>query len=633
MEPTPRSPFARPLLLAAALTACAEDPPLLPPDDAATVDVQVADDQGTPVIDAPVGQDVPAQDRIAPPADTGLPPRDIVTPPIDLPPGTDVPPPIDTGVRDAGTPPMDTGARDAGTPPVDTGPRDTGPPPVDTGPRDSGSTPVDTGPRDSGTTPVDTGTPDAGTPPTAGVAVTTFQFDRARSGANRSETRLTPTAVRAGFARVTTFAPTLDGEVYAQPLYLPGVTVGGTRRDLLFVATQSNSMYALDALTGATVWRTALGTPANRSMQSCGNIGGNIGVVGTGAIDVATGTLYAVAFTDTGGLQFRLNALDVATGAQRAGYPSNINPPAVGSSSFDARVTGERGALQFVNGRVFVPFGGLYGDCGTYHGWVVGIDAANPTRQVSFATAGRGSGIWAVGGPSMDDAGNLFVATGNGFTTGSMGERVIRLGGGAAGPTSTTGTDAYFQPTDANSLDNQDLDIGSIAPLLLPSVGGARLLWQGGKAGVAYLLNRDNLGGAGSGVASARLFSGGNYGAGATWSNGSETYAFVPGRGTRTGCSGSGGVMALRITATGMTTAWCSATITNPSPPAVSSNGNADGILWVTGPTTLRAIEIATGVELFSGAPPSVRQWTPIVVADGRVYVTGTSTVSMFTTR
>ena len=109
---------------------------------------------------------------------------------------------------------------------------------------------------------------------------------------------------------------------------------------------------------------------------------------------------------------------------------------------------------------------------------------------------------------------------------------------------------------------------------------------------------------------------------------------FAPGRGTRSGCAGNGGVMALRVTGTALATAWCSATVSNPSPPAVSSNGNSDGILWVAGssPATLRAIDISNGMEIFTGAPPSVRQWTPIVVADGRVYVTGSRTVSLFST-
>jgi hypothetical protein len=564
--------------------------------------------------------------------------------------GGSTPSDVDAPAVDTGTSPMDTGTApvDVGTPIVDTGtaPVDVGTAPTDVGTPlvDAGTAPVDVGtaPVDAGTAPVDVGAPvvDAGTTPPTAVSVTTFQFDRGRTGANRGETRLTPASVRAGFGRVTAFAPSLDGDVYAQPLYLPGVTVAGARHDALFVATQANSVYALDADTGAELWRSSLGTPVPRAMQQCGNIN-TIGVVSTGVIDPASNTLYAVAFTSDGSLRFRLNALDVTTGRQRAGYPVDIAPPTTGGSSFDPRATGQRGALQLDGGRVFVPFGGLYGDCGIYHGWVVGIDAATPSRQSAFATPGRGSGIWAPGGASMDESGRLYVATGNstplgGSTPGSFGERVIRLGGGASGPTASTDTASYFEASDARMLDLQDLDIGSVTPVQLPSVAGApRRFWQGGKAGVSYLCDRDNLGGTGGQVSQARFFSGGNFGAGAAWSDGAQTYVFAPGRGTRSGCTGSGGVMALRVVGSALQTAWCSATISNPSPPAVSSNGNRDALLWVAGtsPATLRAIDVATGAEVFAGAPPSVRQWTPVVVADGRVYVTGTRTVSLYTAR
>src|SRR5581483_6875566 len=142
------------------------------------------------------------------------------------------------------------------------------------------------------------------------------------------------------------------------------------------------------------------------------------------------------------GNTFTLNALDVTSGAQRAGYPAPIAPPPSNGSTFDPRPTGERGALSLVDGRVYVPFGGLYGDCGVYHGWVVGIDTAMPSHQTSFATSGGGSGIWAVGGVVSDGAGHLFVATGddiNNHGGSAMGEYVIRLGTGATGATMASG--------------------------------------------------------------------------------------------------------------------------------------------------------------------------------------------------
>lgn len=507
---------------------------------------------------------------------------------------------------------------------------------------------------DDRVTPTDTPVvqPDAGTPPGAPTAVTTFQFDLARTGANRTETRLTVAAVRAGFGRDTAFSPQLDGAVYAQPLYLPGVMTAMGRRDLLFVVTQANSVFALDASTGATVWRASLGAAVPRSTQMCGNISGTTGILGTPVIDPVTATLYAVSFNREGSNNvWRLNALDVTSGEPRASYPADITASA-GGFTLDGRTTQERGALAFHNGRVLVPFGGLYGDCGMYHGWVVSIDAANPAQQTAFATPGRGSGIWAVAGMSLDETGRVYVATGNstplgGHTPGSYGEYVIRLGAGSlAFDNGDTG--AWFSPSNARSLDLADLDIGSIAPMLLPRApGGRRLVLQAGKAGVVYALDGDALGGVGTGdgtlregLASSRFFSGGVFGAGAAWSDGSRTLAFVPGRG-RSSCSiTNGGVMAVTVPADGsaLMTAWCTANIAAPSPPAVSSNGNSDAILWATGVgSPLFAYSVADGTVIWQSSggdnPPSVRQWTPVVVADGRVFVTGQNTVSMYRAR
>jgi outer membrane protein assembly factor BamB len=479
----------------------------------------------------------------------------------------------------------------------------------------------------------------------AGTAITTFLGDPGRTGANRAETRLTPASVRAGFGRVTAFAPTLQGETYGQPLYVPQVSVMGATRDALFVATEGNNVYALDADTGAELWRTNLGPTVSRSQQSCGNIG-TIGVTSTPVIDLASRTLYAVSFVNQGGIGFKLNALDLATGAQRSGYPAAISPPMSNGSSFDARVTGQRGALAFRDGKVYVPFGGLYGDCGIYHGWVVSITASNPSEQTAFATPGRGSGIWAPGGIAMDGAGRIFVATGNstplgGHTPGSLGEFVLRLATGPGGATfAMDDMAAQFSPGDARNLDLQDLDIGSVSPVVLP--GAPNRVVQGGKAGTVYLLDANDLGG-GTPVASQRVCSGGIFGAMGAWSGGSDTYVFVPARGTRSGCSGSNGVMALRVAGgSTLSTAWCTASITGAAPPVVSSNGDNDAILWVAGASTglggspaLRAYEVSTGMEIYANteAPPSVRQWVPPVVADGRVYVTGVSTISLYRTR
>lgn len=495
---------------------------------------------------------------------------------------------------------------------------------------------------------VDRPAPTDGGTPTSSAMVLSFGGDAQRTAAYRAETQLTPAALRSGrFGVDTGFAPSFDNALYGQPLYMSGLTIGGARHDVLFVATQGNTVYAVDALTGAELWHTSLGATVSRSSLSCGNIS-TIGVTSTPVIDPATRTLYVVSFTNEGALRFKINALDVLTGTQRTGYPAPIVPPMTNGSSLDERVTGQRGAIGFRDGRVYVPFGGLYGDCGIYHGWVVSIDATTPTMQTAFATPGRGSGIWAPGGFSMDSSGRIFAATGNSTplgssTPGSLGEYVLRITTGASGPAFAMGSAADgFSPSDARNLDLQDLDIGSVSPVLLPSQ--TPRLVQAGKAGTVYLLDPANLGGS-TALSSTRVCAGGVFGAMAAWSNGSDTYAFVPVRGTRAGCSGSNGVVTLRLGADGttFTTAWCSASVAASNPPAVSSNGNNDGVLWVTGASTglgntpvLRAYEVSTGMEVYANnepPPAGVRQWVPPVVADGRVYITGANSVSMYRLR
>jgi outer membrane protein assembly factor BamB len=480
------------------------------------------------------------------------------------------------------------------------------------------------------------------------VAITQFGVDGQRTLANRGERALTPAALRAGgFGRDMNFRPMLEGQVYAQPLYMPEVPVAGSPRSLLYVVTQANNVYALDALTGAEVWRTNLGTPVARASQPCGNVSPSTGVLGTPVIDPASRTLYAVSFNAQGGAKvFNLSALDLATGAQRAGYPVALQPPMSNGSSFDPNPTGERGALLFLNGHVYVPFGGLFGDCGYYHGWVVDVDVASPRTQVAFATPGSGSGIWSPAGISTDGT-NLYVSTGNsmrtrpgggtqfGFQAGSLGEFVLRLR--APGLAFSMGDmSAQFSPSNAVSLDNQDADIGSVAPVVLPGTGGQTLLFQGGKEGTGYLLNAMALGGEGGQVFEGSINQG-MYGAVAAWSNGTTTYVFAPVRGRGMGCTSSGGVQALRLQGTSLATAWCTAGLTNAMP-AVSSNGNDGGVLWVVGASagTLRAYDIADGMEVYNSqaeAPSGVAQWVPPVIADGRVYVTGRTNISMYRMR
>jgi outer membrane protein assembly factor BamB len=265
-------------------------------------------------------------------------------------------------------------------------------------------------------------------------------------------------------------SPELDGAVYAEPL-----AVG----DRVFVATEGDSVYALDAASGRVLWRTHLGEPVRRSQLPCGNVDPS-GITGTPVVDAAAGRLYAVAFVQPG--RFELVTLDAGSGAVLA--RRSVEPP-----GFRPLVQQQRGALALANGRVYVPFGGLFGDCGDYHGWVVGFPVADGGSPVAYQVpTRREGGIWAPPEPAVDGAGDLWVTTGNGSSADAYdwGDSVLRLSPDLRLLDS-------FAPADWADLNRADLDLGSIGPTLLK--GG--LVLQTGKTGMGYLLRADRLGGVG----------------------------------------------------------------------------------------------------------------------------------------
>ena len=259
---------------------------------------------------------------------------------------------------------------------------------------------------------------------------------------------------------------TVDGAVYAEPLVARGKVI---------VATENDSVYALDAATGQQLWRAQLGTPVSGGDLPCGNIDPS-GITGTPVIDSAAGVLYAVTFQR---FEHRLEALDLASGHVRWQRP--IDPPGA-----DPKTHQQRAALALSHARVYVAYGGLYGDCGDYHGWVLGAPASTPTGPLAsyeVPTAREGA-IWAPSGPAIDADGNLYVATGNGSSTSSFdfGNAVIRL-------TPTLRKASFFAPSDAPAMSGQDQDLGSTGPLLLP---GQRAFIIG-KTGIGYLLSTRQL--------------------------------------------------------------------------------------------------------------------------------------------
>lgn len=288
----------------------------------------------------------------------------------------------------------------------------------------------------------------------------------------------------------------LDGAVYAEPL------VVGKH---VLIATEGNSLYSLDAQTGQVQWRTNIAPPVPLAALPCGNID-PLGITGTPVYDPATGLVFAVA--EVSGPEHILVGTDVNTGqvkVRRFMDPDGINPQA----------QQQRAALALYQGMVYAAFGGLYGDCGDYHGWIVAsrTDGQGPLRSYQVPTPRMG-GIWATPGPAVDATGSLYVVVGNGAATSGTwdhSDSVLRL-------SPTLQLEDSFAPQQWQQDNARDSDLGSMGPMLLP--GG--LIFADGKSGNAYLLHARALGGVGGQAAVISLCAA--YGGAALV----ETVLFVP---------------------------------------------------------------------------------------------------------
>jgi PKD repeat protein len=359
-------------------------------------------------------------------------------------------------------------------------------------------------------------TPATNPPVPPSVAVLTQHNDNSRDGANLQETVLNTSNVNTNqFGLV--FSRAVDDQIYAQPLIMTNVDILGKGvHNLVIVVTVNDSVYAFDAddaTVTAPYWQTSfLGpnvrAPRNSDMTgACGgnyqDFSGNIGIVGTPVIDPASGTLYLVARTLENGSTFvqRLHALDVRTGKDRtnatvitATYAGTGDGSVGGLLTFDPQRANQRPGLALVNGVVYISWSS-HCDWGPYHGWVIGYDATT-LRQVSVfndTPNGYNGGIWMSGqAPAADTNGNLYLSTGNGTVDTTIstdrGESFLRI--------TPSGTNlnltSWFTPYNWQVLENGDIDLGSGGLLLIP---GTSLAFGGGKEGVVYLVNKDNMGG------------------------------------------------------------------------------------------------------------------------------------------
>ena len=511
------------------------------------------------------------------------------------------------------------------------------------------------------------------------TGVTTYHNDLARDGANTHELALTPSNVNTStFAKL--FSCAVDGTIYAQPLWVPQVTINGAKHNVVIVATQHDSVYAFDADANASpcgpLWQGKLldtghgGATGEKSVMGSlvgsgfGDIRPEIGITGTPVIDLSTGILYVVAkSTNSTGTQFfqRLHALDLATGAEKSSGPTSITSAITFPGNFDGGATvafdsqseGQRPGLALVNGVVYVAWAS-HEDHDEYHGWVIGFSAStlqpvpnavfNSTPNIVNGAGYARGGIWMGGGaPAADANNNLYFLTGNGTFDANnagganYGDSTVKLST-AAGLTVAD----WFTPADQGNLDGADTDHGSGGAAIIVNTPNGNFVIGGGKEGNLFLLDQTAMGRYGANFNpvnsnAVQIFSVGNsiLSTGAFWNNSLyiapaggplQAYPFI----TSAGMFNIGGA-----TQTTASFGFPGAT------PSVSSNGASNGIVWALdssqyctpqspgcGPAVLHAFN-ATNLtsELWNSSMAATDKagfavkFTVPTVANGKVYI------------
>jgi hypothetical protein len=469
--------------------------------------------------------------------------------------------------------------------------------------------------------------------PNGSTGISVFQHHKS---SNRDGVFVDPAFTKTAAAGIHAdpgFSATISGPTYTQPLFLENA-LGG--KDVLVVATERNIVYALDAATGQVIWQTQpLATPVPLADLPCGNIN-PLGITGTPYVDLTARTIYLGAMTTPDGgttKKHKIYALSLDDGSVRPGWPVDVESKV---SGFTSDVQNQRGAVLVQDGILYVPYGGHYGDCGNYHGWLVGVNVADPTQVKSWSTAAQGGGAWSAGGVSGDGT-SLYVTTGNTFnvTTWGGGDAVIRL---AKGPQFSGANADYFAPSNWVQLDNQDLDMGTHVLVNAPGITPSSLVAGFGKDGNIYLTDHANMGGIGHELSKLAAATGEITGAVTTYTTATGTYiAFRVDGGTGTSCpnGGTGNMAAVKIVAGSPPKAqavWCAQEGDQSLPiTSMTDTTGANAIVWNMG-AALYAYDAETGAELFSGGTlANVRYFNTPIIAKGHVYIAGDNQVYSFT--
>ena len=512
----------------------------------------------------------------------------------------------------------------------------------------------------------------------------TYHYDNTRQGQNTNEFILSPANVNVStFGKLFTYS--LDGYMYAEPVYMPNVVISGQAHNVVIASTENNSVYAFDAdnagVGGGLLWQTNLGI-AEISINNYGVryhhnvLNPLIGITSTPVIDPASGTIFVDTFTgpiaNTNSGYHVLHALNITNGTEKPFSPVLVNAsvPGTGVDSsngivqFNPSMHMNRPAMTLAGGILFVSFGS-YGDSDPYHGWVLGYNPTNlvqltnftfcttPNARIAvFGTNAAEGALWMGGGGlCVDENTNVYFEVGNGSFSahtngGDYGDSFVKL---STASNLLTVAD-YFAPSNQMSMDVNDNDLGSGGPILLPdSVGSAarpHLIVGAGKEGTIYLVDRDNMGHYDS--ATNRIVQtlpgvmGGIWGVPAYWNH----LIYFQGSGDVLKAFAISNAVISGLPATKTTTSF--STFTTPS---ISANGNDAGIAWVvqtdaynggngvTGGAAVLHAYNATNLaqELYNSNqnlardnPGAALKYAVPVVANGKVYVRGEYALSVF---
>jgi uncharacterized repeat protein (TIGR03806 family) len=513
----------------------------------------------------------------------------------------------------------------------------------------------------------------------------TFHYDNTRQGQNTNELFLTLSSVNTStFGKLFTYS--LDGYMYSEPVYIPNVVINGQPHNIVFAATENNSVYAFDAdsnagANGGLLWQTNLGI-AEISINNYGVryhhnvLNPLIGITGTPVIDPVSGTIFLDTFTgpiaNTNSGYHVLHALNITNGTEQPYSPVLVNAQFTGTGvdssngivRFNPSMHMNRPAMTLAGGILFVSYGS-YGDTDPYHGWVIGYNATNlvqltnyvfcttpnATTNVFGVNAAEGALWMGGGGPCVDQNTNVYFEVGNGSFSahtngGDYGDSFVKL---SAVSNLLVAMD-YFAPSNQSSMDVNDTDLGSGGPILLPdSVGSAahpHLIVGAGKEGTIYLVDRDNMGHFDSTsnhiVQTLPNVMGGIWGVPAYW-NGRIYYQ---GAGDVLKAFAISNAFITPVPATKTTSSF--STYTTPS---ISANGNNNGIAWViqtdaynggngvTGGSAVLHAYNATNLaqEIYNSNqnlsrdnPGAALKYATPVVVNGKVFVRGEYALSVF---